>query len=117
MLIVEDDALLAKVLIEKFAGAGFEVSNVMNGLEAQKEAERFKPSVILLDLILPGLDGFGVLKLLKSTPASKNFPVVIMSNIGEESDVRSTLALGAVDYFIKSNMSIEKLLNSIKSKY
>lgn len=117
VLIVEDDALLAKVLVDKFSSSGFEVSNVMNGLEVQKEAERFEPAVILLDLILPGLDGFGVLKLLKATDTTKKIPVVIISNLGEESDIRSARALGAVDYFIKANMSMEKLMQYINRNY
>lgn len=117
VLIVEDDALLAKVLVEKFSGAGYDVMNVMNGLDAQKEVERFKPAVILLDLILPGLDGFGVLKLLKVSEVTKKIPVVVISNLGEESDVRSARALGAVDYFIKANMSMEKLLQYINKNY
>ncbi|MEK7625044.1 MAG: response regulator [Patescibacteria group bacterium] len=117
VLIVEDDALLAKVLVEKFLSSGFDVLNVMNGLEVLKETEQYEPAVILLDLILPGLDGFGVLKLLKGNNTTKEIPVVIMSNLGEESDVRSARALGAVDYFIKANMSMEKLVNFVKKNY
>lgn len=117
VIIVEDDALLAKALVEKFISADFEVLNIVNGLEVEKEAENFKPVVILLDLILPGLDGFGVLRSLKSNVATKAIPVVVMSNLGEESDVRSVMALGAVDYFIKSNTSIEKLLKTVQDKY
>ena len=117
VLIVEDDALLAKVLVEKFSGSGFEVINIVNGLEVQSGAERFDPAVILLDLILPGLDGFEVLKLLKKSAVTRKIPVVIMSNLGEEADVRSARALGAVDYFIKANMSMEKLINFVKKNY
>lgn len=114
VLIVEDDALLAQVLMDKFGKGEFAVLNVTNGLEVQNQARRFKPSIILLDLILPGLDGFEVLKLLKANSETKDIPVIVISNLGEESDVRSAKSLGAEDYFIKANISMEKLMQNVK---
>ncbi len=114
VLIVEDDALLAQVLLDKFGREEFETMNVVNGLDVQAKTTQFKPAIILLDLILPGLDGFEVLKLLKADELTKNIPVVVISNLGEESDVRSAKALGAEDYFIKANISLDKLLEKVK---
>ncbi len=114
ILIVEDNVLLAQVLMDKFGRAEFAPVNVVNGLEVQAKATALKPAIILLDLILPGLDGFGVLKLLKANEQTKNIPVVVISNLGEESDVRSAKALGAEDYFVKANISMEKLLQNVK---
>lgn len=114
VLIVEDDTLLAQVMMDKFEKEDFLVNNVVNGLEVQAKAVAFKPDIILLDLILPGLDGFEVLKLLRADGKTKNVPVVVISNLGEESDVRSAKALGVEDYFIKANISLEKLFKNIK---
>ena len=114
VLIVEDDALLAQVLMDKFGREEFEAINVVNGLDVESKALQFKPVIILLDLILPGLDGFEVLKLLKRNDQTKNIPVVVISNLGEESDVRSAKALGAEDYFIKANISMAKLMENVK---
>lgn len=113
-MIVEDDALLAQVLMDKFGKEDFLAVNVVNGLEVQAKAVEFKPAIILLDLILPGLDGFEVLKLLRADNKTKNIPVVVISNLGEESDVRSAKALGADDYFIKANISLDKLLQNVR---
>lgn len=114
ILIVEDDALLAQVLMDKFGREEFVPVNVVNGLDVQAKAVELKPAIILLDLILPGLDGFGVLKLLRANDKTKKIPVVVISNLGEESDVRSAKALGAEDYFIKANISMEKLLQNVR---
>lgn len=114
VLIVEDDALLAQVLKDKFSGEEFSVLNVVNGLDVKGKVLQFKPAIILLDLILPGLDGFEVLKQLKENEQTRNIPVIVISNLGEESDVRSAKSLGADDYFIKANISMDQLLQSVK---
>lgn len=113
-MVVEDDALLAQVLMDKLSREEFATINVVNGLEVKGKALQFKPAIILLDLILPGLDGFEVLKLLKGNEQTKHIPVVVISNLGEESDVRSAKSLGAEDYFIKANISLDKLLENIR---
>lgn len=100
--------------MDKFGREDFEVVNVVNGAEVQGKAIEFKPAIILLDLILPGLDGFEVLKLLRADDKTKNIPVVVISNLGEESDVRSAKSLGAEDYFIKANISMDKLMQNVK---
>jgi|SRR3989344_5132898 len=114
VLVVEDDILLAQVLMDKLGKEGFSATNVVNGLEVQAKTEEIKPAIILLDLILPGLDGFEALKLLKAGEQTKDIPVVVISNLGEESDVRSAKAVGAEEYFIKANISLDKLLQNIK---
>ena len=114
VLIVEDDALLAQVLMDKFKKEEFAAINVVNGLDVKGKTLQFKPAIILLDLILPGLDGFEVLKLLKDNEQTKNIPVVVISNLGGESDVRSAKSLGAEDYFIKANISLEDLLQKVR---
>lgn len=116
VLIVEDDSLLLKVLSTGFLAEKFQVATVENGLEVLSSVKKFKPDIILLDLIIPGIDGFAVLKQLKEDDATKDIPVTIMSNLGSEADVKATKALGADEYFIKANTELEKIINFVKSK-
>lgn len=116
VLIVEDDALLSKVLSESFLAEKFEVAVVDNGLNVIESVRSFSPDVVLLDLIIPGLDGFGVLKELKSDKRTADIPVAVISNLGDVGDIKSTKALGADEYFIKSNTEMEKIINYVKKK-
>lgn len=116
VLIIEDDSLLLKVLSTGFLGEKFEVATVENGLEVMDAAKKFSPNIILLDLIIPGIDGFAVLKQLKEDDATKQIPVVVVSNLGSEADIKSTKAMGAEEYFIKANTELEKIIDFVKSK-
>lgn len=114
VLIVEDDALLLRVLSESFLSEGYDVSTVENGLEVEGAVNKFSPDIILLDLILPGIDGFAVLKKLKSNDKSKKIPVIILSNLDQAGDIKSTKALGVENYFIKSNVKVEEIISAVK---
>ncbi|MFA6131702.1 MAG: response regulator [Patescibacteria group bacterium] len=116
ILIIEDDALLLRVLSETFARENFEIAMVENGLEAEKAAKDFSPDMILLDLVLPGLDGFAVLKNLKAGEVTKKIPVIILSNLEDVGDVKSTKVLGAEEYFIKANTEVEKVVDYVKKR-
>ncbi|OGL95341.1 hypothetical protein A2348_01410 [Candidatus Uhrbacteria bacterium RIFOXYB12_FULL_58_10] len=116
VLVVEDDALLAKILVEKHEREGFLVSVVENGLEVADTVKSFSPNLIILDLIIPGIDGFAVLKQLKANTATEKIPVVILSNLGDEGDIRSGKALGAEEYFIKSNVEVKKIVDFVKKR-
>ena len=116
VLIVEDDSLLAKVLSESFLAENFKVTNVDNGLNVADTVKSFSPDIILLDLIIPGLDGFAVLKQLKADTKTEKIPVVILSNLGDTGDIKSTKALGAEEYFIKANTEMEKIVKYVKNK-
>ncbi|OGL97298.1 hypothetical protein A2318_01405 [Candidatus Uhrbacteria bacterium RIFOXYB2_FULL_45_11] len=113
LLIVEDDALLSRALADAFATENFDIIRVANGLEVQETVEKKIPDVILLDLILPGLDGFAVLKQLKSDTKTSAIPVVIVSNLGSVADVKSAKSLGAEAYFIKANTEIEQIVEFV----
>lgn len=116
ILVVEDDALLAKVLIDSLGAEGFEALNVNNGLEAFNEAKKFKPDLVLLDLILPGIDGFEVLKQLKGDNETKKVPVFVLSNLDSAPDVKSVKALEAEEYFIKANIKMKKIIEAINNR-
>lgn len=103
VLVVEDDEMLAGMYSEKFTLSGFQVQVSHNGFEGVKMAESFLPSVILLDIIMPKMDGFVALKKLKKNPATENIPVIMLTNLGQADDVEKAKSLGALDYFIKAN--------------
>lgn len=116
VMIVEDDSLLAQVLSKGFASEGFEAAVVKDGLEALDLVIKFKPAMIFLDLMLPGIDGFEVLKRLKDDSATASIPVVIISNLDQVGDVKSAKVLGAEEYFIKANTQLEKIISYAKDK-
>lgn len=114
ILLVEDDALLLEVLKIQIESEGFQVKTAMNGLEVLELAKKYVPNLILLDLIIPGIDGFAVLRELKADPKLAKIPVVVLSNLDNESDIKSTIALGAVEHVIKANVKVQEIIKVIK---
>ena len=114
VLIVEDDKFLQKILLTKFQKEGFDARGAMDGEEAIKELLTFKPTVILLDLILPKLTGFEVMTELRTNPKTTGIPVVILSNLSQEEDRRRALDLGALDFLVKADISINSVVQRVK---
>ena len=115
ILVVEDEEVLAKVLQEKLIKSGYDVDIAGDGEEALSKVESFKPNVIVLDLLLPKKNGFEVLETLKRDSALKMIPVIVVSNLGEDSDIKRSLALGAADYYVKSEHPINEIVEKIKN--
>jgi two-component system, OmpR family, alkaline phosphatase synthesis response regulator PhoP len=115
VLVAEDDKLYAEIYESKLAKEGFEVVVVGNGKEAIEKAKKLKPGLILLDLVMPVMDGFTALEILKNDPATKEIRVVVMSNLGQDSDVQRAKKLGADEYLVKASISIQELMEKIKS--
>lgn len=114
VLVAEDDVFLAGVHKSKFTKEGFEVIMAVNGAQALELAKKNKPDIILLDLIMPVMDGFEALKCLKSDPATKSIKVVILSNLSQEEDKKRVMDLGALDYIVKSNVSFHEIITMVK---
>lgn len=114
VLLVEDDLSLLKIYSNKLKINGYEVSVATTGDEALRKAQAEDYDIILLDLILPGKDGFSVLEELKNTHATKKIPVLILSNLGQEADIKRGKELGAVDYLVKSDVSLADLVMKVK---
>lgn len=114
ILIIEDDNFLAKAYQIKFGKGGFEVVIAMNGAEGLDKAGKEAPKLILLDLMLPKMSGFEFLELIKKDEKLKSIPVVVLSNLGQKSDIDKAMALGAVEYFIKTEYTLEDIINKIK---
>jgi len=115
ILIIEDEAVLSKVLKEKFERSGFECVVASDGEAAITMAREEKPDVIVLDLVLPKKNGFLVLEEIKGDAGMKSTPIVVVSNLGEDSDIKKALTLGAADYFVKSQHPINEIVEKVKS--
>ena len=115
VLVVEDEDVLAKVLQEKLERSGYSVTIASDGEEALRIAASSKPDVIVLDLLLPKKNGFEVLDELKKNGELKMIPVVVVSNLGEDSDIKRALALGAADYYVKSEHPINEIIEKIQN--
>lgn len=116
ILIVEDDNFLVKAYQIKFGREGFDVFIAMDGDEGLTMAKKEKPTLIILDLMLPKMNGFEFLKKIKSDEGLKNIPVVALSNLGQKSDQEKAISLGAAEYFIKTEHTLEEIIEKI-SKY
>ena len=121
VLVIEDDKFLRELISQKLIKEGFEVEGAIDGEEGIKMVKELKPAIVLLDLILPGVDGFEVLSRIKGDPTLASIPVIILSNLGQKEDVERGLKLGAIDYLIKAHFTpgeiIEKIKNVLKQKY
>lgn len=114
ILLVEDEPMLSNLLRQRLEKEGFLVVTAHDGVEAVSLLKQEKPALILLDIILPKMSGFEVMEAMKSDPTIQAAPVVVVSNLGQESDVERGQSLGAVGYFVKAQMSVEDLVSKIK---
>jgi len=115
ILVAEDDKFLANAYRVKLSKAGYEIKIVSDGQETMDSLETFTPDVILLDIIMPIKDGFAVLEELKKNDKWKNIPVIVASNLGQKEDIDKSMALGATDYIVKSQMPINDVLVKINN--
>ncbi|NUM25289.1 MAG: response regulator [Candidatus Buchananbacteria bacterium] len=113
ILIVEDDKSLVKILEEALDKEKFEVILTMDASQAIKKARLEKPNIIILDVMLPGKSGFTCLQQLKNSKETKNIPAIILSNLGQAEEIKKGLELGAVDYLVKANFSIDEIIKKI----
>lgn len=116
ILVVEDEELLAKTLSEMLKSQGFSVMTALNGREALTLVLKKKPDLILLDLILPSLDGLSVLKKLKSSAGTKNIPVVILTNLFGEQEYTQALKELGTDYLLKADYDPKQVVEFVKKK-
>jgi len=118
VLLVEDDSFLRGICYKKLKKEGFNVAVAVDGEEAVKKISDFMPAIVLLDIILPAMDGFEVLKIIRShkDKAVKNIPVIMLTNLGQEEDNRKALDLGANDYLVKAHFTTEEIVDKIKSR-
>jgi len=114
ILLVEDDPFLSSLLGNRLKREGFEVFLVKDGSEALKAMRAQPVDLVLLDIILPGKSGFEVLEDIKGDPQISNLPVIIISNLGQETDIEKGKELGVIDYIVKARISIDDLIKKAR---
>lgn len=114
ILIAEDDKFLANAYRLKLERLGHQVTIAVDGNDTLVEIEKNIPEIIILDLIMPNKDGFSTLEEIKVNPNYKNIPVLVASNLGQDEDIKRAKDLGAVDYVIKSNISLDDLVKKLE---
>ncbi len=114
ILVVEDDQFYSSIFQKKLTLEGFNVTTASDGEQCIKAVRENTFDLILLDMVMPVKDGLQTLKELKNDEVLKQIPVIILSNLGQESDIEETKKLGAIDYIVKSNMSVQQMVDKVK---
>ncbi len=114
ILFIEDESALQRAASQVLAEEGFQVFSALDGEQGLALARREKPDMVLLDLIVPKMDGFQVLNELKKDESTKNIPVIILSNLESSGDVERALAAGATTYLVKTNYRLDEVVEKIK---
>lgn len=114
ILIIEDDPLMFRMYKKIFTFGGFEVEIAADGEEGLQKAKSWKPNLILLDMMMPKMNGLQVLDQLKADPACKATPVIVLTNLAGEQDAETALSKGAVRYIIKSEQDPKSVTNIVK---
>ena len=115
ILVIEDDKFLRDLIVQKLRREGFNPLEAIDGENGLKAVAEKRPDLILLDLILPGLDGFEVLKRLKADKDQANIPVIVLSNLGQKEDMDRALSGGAEDFMVKAHFTPGEIVAKIKS--
>lgn len=110
VLVVEDDKFLRELFVRKMFNEGFDVESAIDSVQVFEILSEKKPEVILLDLILPGVDGFEILARIKKDDNLKDIPVMVISNLGQKEDIDRAMDLGAADFLIKANYTLDEII-------
>ena len=113
ILIIEDDKNLVRLLKDAFEGR-YDVNLALDWAEGKSKLASGLPDLIVLDILLPGESGFDALRQLKADAATRRIPVIVLSNLGQEQEIRTGLTLGAVDYLVKADITIEDVVRKVQ---
>jgi len=114
IMIVEDDSFVVDIYRTKLLQENFQVVGAVNGIEALDKLDKEKPDLVLLDIVMPYMDGIEVLKKIRSNDAYKSLPVVLLTNLSQKDEIGKGMELGATDYLIKSHFTPSEVLEKIK---
>ena len=114
ILVAEDDKLISNSLCEALKQNGFDTVAAYDGEEAVAKSKEVKPDLMLLDIMMPKLDGISVLWELKANPETSGVPVVVLTNIGDVETISKIVEAGAVDYLLKSDQSVDDIIQKVK---
>lgn len=113
VLIVEDDEFLRGLFIRKLSSEGLTVNGAGDSTAAFSSIAETKPAIILLDLMLPGIDGYEILSQLKGADETKDIPVIVISNLGQRAEIDRAMSLGARDFMVKSSLTLDEIVSRI----
>ena len=113
ILIIEDDSFLQGLEASKLEKEGYKIITASSGEEAMNKINEPEIDVVLLDLILPNFDGLEILKKIRLTESLKSVPVIVFSNLSEEKTMKECMDLGATDFMVKSNFTLDELIKHI----
>jgi len=116
VLIVEDEGAMQRALKNKLENAGYSVLTAADGAEALENMRTGKPDLVLLDLIMPKLDGISVLREAKGDDALKGIPVIILTNLSSGDKVAEAMQLGTFDFLVKANYSLDDVLGKVQER-
>ncbi len=116
ILLIEDEEMLANMYEVKFKNEGFELTKALDGASGLEQAKKIKPDFVLLDVIMPKMDGFSVLKSLREDPTTKDLPVMLLTNLGQDEDVKKGKELGVVGYLVKANVTPSEVVETVKKE-
>ncbi len=116
ILLIEDEEMLANMYEVKFKNEGYDLEKALDGAQGLEKAKSLKPDFILLDIIMPKMDGFSVLKALKEDPETKDIPVMLLTNLGQDEDRERGKQLGAIGYLVKANITPSEVVAEVKKK-
>lgn len=114
ILIIEDDKFFRELISKKLQKENFDVVTASDSKEAFAYLDSNLPDLIVLDLILPGLDGYEILSIIKKDKRTSSIPVIILSNLGQQEEIDKAKSLGVIDFMVKVNFTLEEIAGRIK---
>jgi DNA-binding response OmpR family regulator len=114
IILAEDDEILSKVIYEELSEAGFSVTRVTDGGEVVKTVQDIRPDLLLQDVLMPNKTGFEILEELKQSPVTKDIPVIMLTMLGSDEDIKKGLKLGANDYIVKSQHAVAEIVEKVQ---
>ena len=115
IVLIEDDEILSKVVYEELKDGGFDVEQAFDGDSGLKLVQAKKPDLVLLDVLLPKKNGFEILEELKKSMVTRDIPVIMLTMLGSDEDIKKGLSLGASDYIVKSQHAVAEIIEKVKN--
>lgn len=114
ILLVEDDTFISEMVVKKLKEAELIVDLAMDAETGMVKIQKDKPDLILLDIVLPGMDGYEFLEKVKADKELSSIPVLILSNLGQKDEIERGLALGAKDFLVKAHLNLDEILQKVE---
>lgn len=115
ILIVDDDTFIGSMVARLMQDAGYTVRQVDTGEAAIEEVKKEQPDLMVLDIGLPGIDGYEVMKALKGDPQTQSVPIIVLSNFGQQEEIDRSIGLGAVTHYVKANLEPREIVEKVRT--